>query len=227
MKSQLFLILFNVANAAYVNNLQLLAQLKPMSFDPELPDTNIPTAKEGAEVARTLIFRESMMNVNTISQSGPDKGLPESSMEYYADCDEDGDPYWLIVDIGSPFRHISEGSSFTASIRMGDHPLNDYVDPQYPGGISLSPMGSPRVNLRGELKEVSKNPEEMLKLRKCFLDRHPDSKWWLPSNLILPHKTHWAKIIVSDIYMVGGFGDRAYIGPIDGEAYHNAKILSL
>lgn len=217
---------FAVANAAYVNNLQLLAHLDPMSIDSELAESKLPSKEDGAEVARTLVARESMMSVNTISQSGPDKGLPESFMEYYVDCDNDGDPYWLVVDIGSPFRHISEGSAFTASIRMGDHPLNDYVNPQYPGGIPLSPMGSPRVNLRGELKEVSKDPEALLKLRRCFLERHPDSKWWLPTNLVLPHKTHWVKIIVSDAYMVGGFGDRAYIGPIDGRTYHKAKVLS-
>lgn len=219
-------LLLAVANAAFVNNLQVLAQLSLMSTETELMEARLPNKEEGAEVARTLVSRESMMNVNTISQSGSDKGLPESSMEYYVDCDGDGDPYWLIVDIGSPFRHISEGSEFTASIRMGDHPLNDYVNPRYPGGIALSPMGSPRVNLKGKLKEVPKDPEKQLKLRNCFLERHPDSKWWLPSNLILPHKTHWAKIIVSDVYMVGGFGDRAYIGSIDGKTYHSAKVLS-
>ncbi|RKP30052.1 hypothetical protein METBISCDRAFT_17198 [Metschnikowia bicuspidata] len=185
----------------------------------------IPTKEEGAQVARTLINRESMMNVNTIGQSETDKGLPKSAVEYYVDCDGDGNPYWLVVDIGSPFRDISNGSPFTASIRVGGHPLHDYVDPRYPGGIPLSPMGSPRVNLRGMLEEVPQDPETSLKLRQCFLERHPDARWWLPSNLVLPHKTHWTRIVVSDVYMIGGFGDRAYIGPIDGETYHRAAVL--
>lgn len=209
-----------------VEELHKIESLANENGDNSLTGNQIPSKEEGAVVARTLVNRESMMSMNTISQSGTDKGLPKSSMEYYVDCDGDGDPYWLVVDIGSPFRHISEGSSFSVSIRVGDHPQNDYVNPEYPGGIVLSPMGSPRVNLMGEFQDVAKDPKLLLKLRECFLERHPDSKWWLPTNVVLPHKTHWVKIIVKDVYMVGGFGDRAYIGSIDDETYHKAEILS-
>lgn len=190
-----------------------------------LEESHYPSMEEGAAVARTLVSRESMMNVNTINQSGKYKGIPESSIEYYVDCDGDGNPYWLVVDIGTPYRHISEGSPFSATIRTGDHPQNESIDSKYPGGISLSPMGSPRINLKGILQEVPYNPQLFLKLQQCFLNRHPDSKWWLPNNPVLPHETHFAKLIVKDLYMVGGFGDRAYIGPINGEMYHKAKVL--
>ncbi|WPK27212.1 hypothetical protein PUMCH_004589 [Australozyma saopauloensis] len=208
--------LFAAANAAFIDIFHQLS---------DVGEEKIPSMEEGAVVARTLVNRESMMNVNTISQSGADKGYPKSSVEYYVDCDGDGNPYWLIVDIGSPYRHISQGSRFSVSVRAGDHPQNEKVDDRYPGGVPLSPMGQPRVNLMGELQEIAHDPEVWGKLLRCFIERHPDSKWWLPTNLVLPHRTHWAKIIVHDVYMVGGFGDRAYIGPIDGETYHKARIL--
>lgn len=190
----------------------------------------VPTVEEAAKVARTLVARESLANINTIkttvSADGVTKSLPVSAMEYYADCDLDGNPYWLVVDIGSTFQNIHHGSDYTFTIRVGDHPTTDHVDPSYPGGIVNSPAGSPRVNLQGTLKNVTfANPLELLKLEKCFLQRHPDAKWWLPSNAVTPHKSHWSKFEVSEVYLVGGFGDRAYIGTIDGETYHSATIL--
>lgn len=189
------------------------------------PETNvrgIPSEAEAAEVARTLVHRESLMNVNTCQMQGGSECLfPMSAMEYYVDCDADGDPYWLIVDVGTTYQNLMKGSEYSFTIRMGDHPLNDYVNPNYPGGISTSPSGSPRILMRGiMLENLNLSPLKIAQLERCFLDRHPDSKWWLPSNLVSPHKSHWAKIYVNSVYMVGGFGDRAYIGDIDPEIYH-------
>lgn len=193
--------------------------------------TSVPSKEEAAKVARTLVARESLANINTFHTVESDNGssalLPVSSMEYYADCDLDGNPYWLVVDIGSTYQNILHGSDYTISIRVGDHPTTDHgVNPEYPGGIVSSPAGSPRVNLQGTLKNVTfSNPLDLLKLEKCFVKRHPDSKWWLPNIAVSPHKTHWMKFEVSEVYMIGGFGDRAYIGSIDGETYHEASIL--
>lgn len=185
----------------------------------------IPSKEEAGSIARTLVHRESLMNVNTASSD--DQGsIPVSAMEYYADCDGNGDPYWLVVDIGSTYQNILKGSAYSFTIRVGDHPLNDYVNPEYPGGISNSPAGSPRLNLKGRMKDVKfTDPAELVRIEKCFLKRHPDAKWWLPTNVVSPHKTHWVKVEVDDVYMVGGFGDRAYIGNIDKDTYHSSPIL--
>lgn len=185
-----------------------------------------PSVEDGADVARTLVNRESLMNVNTIQKYGDHVEIPTSSMEYYADCDNDGNPYWLVIDIGSPARNIEHGSPYSFTIRAGDHPVSDQVNPAYPGGIISSPAGSPRLTLTGKIVDVEVGNEDLLKLEKCFVRRHPDSKWWLPLNGNSPHKAHWVKIIVSDVYMIGGFGDRAYIGPVSGEQYHSASILN-
>lgn len=178
-----------------------------------------PSVESGAQVARTLVHRESLANINTVDRHG----VPVSSMEYYVDCDGSGDPYWLVVNIGSPFQNIKNGLSLLWSIRVGDHPAQENVDVKYPGGIERSPAGQPRLNLFGELVNITGTKA----LEACFLQRHPDSKWWLPSldPDHTPHLTHWVQLKVDRAYLVGGFGDRAYIGEIDDETYHRAGIL--
>lgn len=189
----------------------------------------IPNVEHGARVARTLVSRESLVNVNTlktVKHGDEHMKIPVSSMEYYADCDGNGDPYWLVVDIGSTFQNIEEGSDYTFTIRVGDHPSNEEVDTSYPGSIKHSPAGSPRINLMGKLENVTfENPIDQLKLEACFLKRHPDAKAWLPRNKITPHKSHWAKLVVDEVYMIGGFGNLAYIGTIEGAIYHEAKLI--
>lgn len=176
---------------------------------------------EAANVARTLMNRESLADINTIAEY--DGALvPISSMEYYADCDNDGDPYWLALEIGLPMRNINAGSAFSWSIRVGDHAPHERVNTTYPGTVSQSPAGSPRAIYEGTIAPIkfsSRNQQE--ELEACFLDRHPDAKWWLPEAKNSPHKSSWMKFTVNKVHFIGGFGDRAYIGVIDSDTYHS------
>lgn len=190
-------------------------------------DNHIPGEIEAASIARTLVYRESLLNVNTfktITKDDKEVKIPVSSMEYYVDCDNDGDFYWLVVDIGSAYQNILKGSEYSFTIRVGDHHLHDNVNVEYPGGIIDSPAGSPRVNIHGVLHNVEDKDGNYDRLEKCFLDRHPDSKWWIP-NKSKSHSSHWMKLEVDDLYMIGGFGDRAYIGSIDTGIYHSVTSL--
>ncbi|CAH6719637.1 hypothetical protein CLIB1444_02S13124 [[Candida] jaroonii] len=189
---------------------------------------HVPGEIESASIARTLVFRESMVNVNTfkiVKKGEKSVKVPVSSMEYYVDCDNDGDFYWLVVDIGSSYQNILHGSEYSFTLRVGDHPVNEEVNPEYPGGMSTSPAGSPRINIQGKLEDVSfETKKEQLKLEQCFLNRHPDAKYWIPGKS-QSHNSHWMKLKVEDIYFIGGFGDRAYIGPIDSGIYHSVTSL--
>ena len=118
-----------------------------------------PTNEEGASVARTLVNRESLANVATIKtwklENGKTRHLPVVNMEYYADCDEDGDPYWLVIDVGGANQNIIKGLPFSFAIRDGDHPDWDKVASNYPGKREGSNAGSPRVQLTGKLEYVN------------------------------------------------------------------------
>lgn len=175
---------------------------------------------QGARVARTLMKRESIAHINTIANYCGNV-VPISSMEYYADCDNDGDPYWLALSIGAPSRNIRAGSPFSWSIRMGDHAPLDHENSSYPGVVPDSPAGSPRAIYTGRLNDVifeSREDEE--RVTNCFLKRHPDAAWWLPNAKHSPHKSYWSKLTVGTVHLIGGFGDRAYIGEIGADLYH-------
>lgn len=49
-------------------------------------------------------------------------------------------------------------------------------------------------------------------LEKCFLSAHPDAKAWLPGAPGSPHSSFWARLVVTQVYWIGGFGDVQQIG---------------
>lgn len=183
---------------------------------PVHPSFKVPTVEDAAIEARTLINRESLANLATYDEK---RQTPVSFMEYYADCDDDGTLTLLSLAIGSSFRNIAAGSAASLSVRVGDHAVNDHVDPHYPGGIVTSPAGSPRISLYGKFEDAL--PEDHARLASCFLKRHPDAKWWLPGNPI--HSSKWTQFKVEGAYFLGGFGDRAFIGDIPVDLYKSSS----
>lgn len=183
------------------------------------------TVKEAASIARTLVSRESLSQFNTVQQSGTFENWPVSFVEYYSDCHKDGNPFMLLIDISTGFQNVVKGSKLSLSIKVGDHQLKDGADPNYPGAIPSSTMGSPRVLLTGSLVNVSEEYSslEILQISKCFLQRHHDAVWWLPGSQV--HSSAWWQFKVEGVYFVGGFGDRAYIGEIPLDEYQNAELL--
>lgn len=175
--------------------------------------------KTAARVARTLVYRESLTSLNTVDRIS---NYPVSFVEYYSDCDNDGQPIMLMISISSSNRNIEAGSLTSLSIGVGDHPLSEHVDTHYPGGTYSSTAGLPRINLKGKFVEVN-STEDILKYEFSFGKRHRDSIKWYPGSPI--HESRWVKFKVEHIYMVGGFGNLAYIGEIGLHEYLNAEII--
>jgi pyridoxamine 5'-phosphate oxidase-like protein len=125
-------------------------------------------------------------------------------MDYFADCESEGNPTLLAMPIASNFRNVAAGSNLTMSLRW--HPP---IDRPY------SAAEMPRFALLGYLEEIDPGIGEATRLGICFAKAHPDSVIWMPGNRI--HRSYWARMVVQEIYWLGGFGDRAYIGwiPID------------
>ncbi|KAI0464805.1 hypothetical protein LJB42_000014 [Komagataella kurtzmanii] len=181
--------------------------------------------KTAASVARTLVHRESLTQLNSIYQSGDLEGVPVSFVEYYTDCFNDGNPLMLLVDISTSQKNIAEGSPYSLSIKVGDHQLTDKkVNGKYPGETFKSTAGSPRVSITGKLHDVTEQVSHNISVTKCFVERHHDSLFWIPGKEVA-HSSKWWKFNVDSVYFVGGFGNMAYIGKIPLQEYLSAPLL--
>ncbi|KAG9237046.1 pyridoxamine 5'-phosphate oxidase-domain-containing protein [Amylocarpus encephaloides] len=203
----------------------------PPSHDEESA-LRIPTAYESAVLGRRVLALTPLGTLSTIFPSPHDgaeeleqrpsglAGMPIGMMDYIADCEDSGNPTILAINIATSFRNAAAGSNISLSLQW---------TPPYPPSKRISLSSSekeavpysaanlPRFSLLGYLEKVEDADTEGLK--KCFVDTHPDSKYWLPGNRI--HTSEWARFVVQDVYWVGGFGDRAYIGWIDAVDWKN------
>lgn len=81
--------------------------------------------------------------------------------------------------------------------------------------VPYSAANLPRFSLIGYVEKIHPTDDEAKALSECFVKKHRDAKYWLPGNRV--HQSEWARIVVTSVYFVGGFGDRAFIGwiPVD------------
>ncbi|KAH7628717.1 pyridoxamine 5'-phosphate oxidase-domain-containing protein [Sordaria sp. MPI-SDFR-AT-0083] len=93
--------------------------------------------------------------------------------------------------------------------------------PPPPPPRPFSPAALPRFSLLGYVEKIEGGDDRTQEgsvgsqIASCFTKSHPDAKWWLPGNRI--HESHFVRLVVTQVYWIGGFGDRAYIGwiPVD------------
>ncbi|KAI9804947.1 MAG: hypothetical protein M1833_006250 [Piccolia ochrophora] len=187
-------------------------------------DYDIPSIHESAVQARRVLKLESIGTLSTVypSDSGHDRadlmlenrpkglgGIPVGLMDYFADCEpESGNPTILAVNIGTNFRNEAAGSNITLSMRW--HSGSSHA---------FSPASLPRFSLIGYLENIPPSEVKQKGLSDCFTKYHPDAVVWLPGNPI--HVTYWTRLVVQELYFIGGFGDRAYIGWIPVEEWRN------
>ena len=153
-------------------------------------------------------------------------GLPE----YFATCEDDGNPTLLAIGISTSVKNSKVNPNVSMTITSHDPYGRDWE----------SQAAHPRFSLQGYLEPIEFNDEvpaqddesdrkELYDLsgrikernvKKCFADVHPDSVAWFPGNEI--HESYWARLVVREVYWIGGFGDRAYIGWISREDWEEA-----
>lgn len=207
----------------------------------------IPTSKESAVMARRILALSPLGTLATIfppSSGGADaaenrpsgvEGMPHGLMEYISDCESSsvGDPTLLALNIETSFKNIAAGSNVSLAVQwtpphpparhhsfFSQHHDGDDDESQPHGAIPYSPASLPRFSLLGHVEKIPGGDDRSagapgVALAKCFTASHPDARWWLPGNRI--HESHFVRLVVEQIYWIGGFGDRAFIGwiPID------------
>lgn len=169
-------------------------------------------------------------------------GVPIGLMDYVADCEDEGNPTILAIKIATSFKNVEAGSNMTLSMRWAPpYPparrmgflsrmasyvpfLSSDASPAVdaagnPDTVPYSAANLPRFSLTGYLEPIKPDTVKGVALAACFTSKHRDAKWWLPGNVI--HHSEWARLVVTGVYWIGGFGDRAYIGWIPLEEWRN------
>ncbi|KAF9505767.1 hypothetical protein BS47DRAFT_1306170, partial [Hydnum rufescens UP504] len=166
-----------------------------------------------ARLARALVTAGSIGTLATVypfNESSPLSGHPFALMEYYAPCYLNGSLSFVLMGISKNAHHILASPTHAASITV-----------QAP--LSHSPVTKPRVALVGSVTVLGNDTAhaDIQDIEECYLDRHPDSKFWLPGKSGFSDAS-WARFDPSAIYYVGGFGGQHFIGDIPLDLYQRS-----
>lgn len=158
-------------------------------------------------------------------------GMPIGLMDYVADCEDQGNPTILAINIATSFKNVQAGSNISLAMQWSPpYPPDKRIQSTLPswfagligreaesgkGKVPYSAANLPRFSLLGYLESV----EASAGVASCFVKTHPDAKYWLPGNPI--HEAEFVRLVVQQVYWIGGFGDRAYIGWIPVEDWKN------
>ncbi|KAF8628905.1 hypothetical protein AX15_003686 [Amanita polypyramis BW_CC] len=176
---------------------------------------SIETVYDAATIARGLVDQ----SVNSVATMGtvfsPNHptlaGQPFVLQEYYANCHRNGSLTLLFLPISRHSRNIMNTAGHTASFSFTSN---------FPAARNA------RVSLMGNVTifKEARNVPNLPSIRRCYLEKHPDARWWLPEDENAAHTSYWARFDPQSVYFVGGFGNDHYIGPIPLHIYQDAGM---
>lgn len=189
----------------------------------------IPTPYESAVQGRRILALTTLGTLATVfpddskDVSGQENrppgmgGMPHGLMEYIADCEGEGNPTMLAINVETSFKNARSGSNISVAVQWTPpYPPAKRIKSTFLGrlfgqsdskeAVPYSAANLPRFSLLGYLEKIDATST----LSTCFVDAHPDAKYWLPGNRI--HQSEFVRLIATEVYWIGGFGDRAYIG---------------
>lgn len=219
----------------------------PSSYESAVMGRRILALSKLAELSTVFPDSHSHGDDADVSERRPSGlgGVPIGLVDYVADCEEEGNPTLLAIKIATAFKNVEAGSNITFSMRWvppyppakrisflsrlathipflsGASDESPYDSPRdsNPDPVPYSAANLPRFSLLGYLEPIHPDPVTSVRLAACFTAKHHDAKWWLPGNVI--HESEWARLVVTHVYWIGGFGDRAYIGWIPVDEWKN------
>jgi Pyridoxamine 5'-phosphate oxidase len=229
-----------------LSRLALLPLVVSAPLDPQSPlesSSNvsisfpIPTRYESTVLGRRLLALSSFGVVSTIFPPQNDDesrwtpfpdsvaDLPMALPDYLADCDNpsNGNPTLLFLDPSTPSRNTRHGPHYNVSLSLSWWTAYTRLT----GHVPYSPASLPRLSFIGYTEEIPVKQAEQTGIVGCFLKTHPDAKWWLPGDEGAAHGGRWVRLVVQEVYWLGGFGDRAFIGWLDPEEWKGVQEREL
>lgn len=145
--------------------------------------------------------------------------IPMGLPDYIASCEEpSGNPTILALTISTSTRNVYAGSNASLTLSWWD----EYV--KMTGNEPWATANLPRASLVGYMEEIPMEEAVEKGLPECFTKFHSDAEWWLPGRQGAAHQGLWMRLVVNEVYWIGGFGDRAFIGWFDPEEWRNVAV---
>lgn len=190
----------------------------------------------------------------SISENRPSTvaNAPIGISDYVADCEDQGDPTILALYVATTFKNAAPEAEEDGVVRnislsldwwtqyrdlkTHHHHHNNKKNRDIDSSSTTtstfdlglySPASLPRITIIGHLEPLADEDVREKNIAGCFLGRHPDSKWWLPGSEGAAHMGRWLRLVAEEIYMIGGFGDRAYIGWLDPEEWRGVTAKEI
>jgi hypothetical protein len=163
--------------------------------------------------------KDSLPNEPHILSSPPSSvaSAPIALPDYLADCEDIGNPTLLALSVSTSTRNAVAGSNVSLSISWWDtYSRLTHHDP-------WSAANLPRASLIGYLEEMSDKDIELNDIVACYTGVHRDSRLWLPGDSSAAHEGVWMRMVVQEVYWIGGFGDRNFIGWFDPQEWKDIR----
>jgi len=200
----------------------------PFEVDVLADHSKIPSRYESTVLGRRLLGLSKTGVLATVfppNVTAPASGVPHDVAltpiglpDYVASCEEpSGNPTLLALTVSTSTRNAAAGSNVSLALSWWD----EYI--KLTGREPWSAANLPRLSLIGYLEEIGLDEVQEKGIVHCYTGVHRDSLLWLPGEKWAAHKGVWMRLVVKDVYWIGGFGDRNFIGWFDVDEWKAVK----
>lgn len=172
-----------------------------------IPDTTFGYEESG-ELSRDLVSSSFYGTLSTWQSqaAGGVYNFPYGSVADTAD-DGSGQPFMLLSNLERSVINLNTFPPCSLHIITLPNSTFELNHPEY-----FDVMTKPRTTLLGHL--VAVQDSELEAARDIYLQKHPLSKAWITFSDFIMYR-----MVVEDVYVVGGFGNEHYIGWISPAQY--------
>ena len=172
----------------------------------------------------TTVFPQNISEIPAYGRTPADvAGISIGLPEYIADCEGEGNPTIIALGVSTSTKNVlygdGEGDGKGRNVSLSLSWWEQYAKPENKGREAWSMANLPRVSLIGYLEEIPDEEVREREIEECFVGKHKDSRLWLPGSKFAAHQGKWARVVVEEVYWIGGFGGTNYIGWLDGDEW--------
>lgn len=183
-----------------------------------IPDNQFGYEESGA-LSRDLVKNSFYGTLSTMQSEAAGAmnvaNYPFGSVADFADEEPStGRPLLLLSDLERNVINMKTNPKVSLSIDTLPSTVAEFKNPNL-----FDEMTHPRTTLLGTMELIPKDSPELQQAKDTYLAKHPLAKAWINFS-----DFNMYRMIVEDVYVVGGFGNDHYIGYISSEQYLSVSM---